>query len=118
VRRNISAFGGDPAPEAVTIGGSSAGGASVHILRASPLARGLFGKAVVESGPGVAPVVAGGDDARGHVAAFTTLAAAETAGLELAARLGASSIDDMRALPTWSTRAGNGGRTCGRLGRA
>lgn len=101
VRRNIRAFGGDPAADAITIGGGSAGGASVHILRASPLARGLFGKAVVESGPGVAPVVAGGggDDARGHVAAYTSLAAAETAGVELAAGLGASSVEELRALP-------------------
>ncbi|KAH6635857.1 Alpha/Beta hydrolase protein [Chaetomium tenue] len=96
VRRNIRAFGGDPAADAITIGGSSAGGSSVHILWASPLARGLFGKAVVESGPGVAPVVAG---VRGHVAAYTTLAAAETAGVELAAGLGASSVEEMRALP-------------------
>ena len=48
VRQNIAAFGGDP--DNVTIFGFSAGGVSVHSLIASPLARGLFQKAIVESG--------------------------------------------------------------------
>jgi para-nitrobenzyl esterase len=48
VRRNIAAFGGDP--NNVTIFGFSAGGVSVHGMLASPLARGLFHKAIVESG--------------------------------------------------------------------
>ena len=48
VKRNIAGFGGDP--ENVTIFGFSAGGVSVHSLLASPLARGLFHKAIVESG--------------------------------------------------------------------
>jgi para-nitrobenzyl esterase len=48
VKRNIAAFGGDPAN--VTIFGFSAGGVSVHSLLASPMARGLFHKAIAESG--------------------------------------------------------------------
>ncbi len=48
VKRNIAAFGGDPGN--VTIFGFSAGGVSVHSLLASPMARGLFHKAIAESG--------------------------------------------------------------------
>jgi para-nitrobenzyl esterase len=48
VRRNIAAFGGDP--DNVTIFGFSAGGVSVHSLLASPMSRGLFHKAIAQSG--------------------------------------------------------------------
>jgi para-nitrobenzyl esterase len=51
VRRNISRFGGDPSR--VTIFGESAGGMSVGSLIASPLAKGLFARAILESGTGV-----------------------------------------------------------------
>jgi para-nitrobenzyl esterase len=48
VQKNIAAFGGDP--KNVTIFGFSAGGVSVHSLLTMPIARGLFQKAIVESG--------------------------------------------------------------------
>ena len=50
IRRNIAAFGGDPGN--VTVVGESAGGGSVHMLLTSPMAQGLFHKAVIESGGG------------------------------------------------------------------
>lgn len=48
VRDNIAAFGGDP--EQVTIFGQSAGGMSVATLLAMPAAKGLFHRAIVQSG--------------------------------------------------------------------
>lgn len=64
VQENIEAFGGDPGN--VTIFGESAGGMSVVSLVASKLTRGLFGRAIMQSGNGIA--VATADDA-GLVAA-------------------------------------------------
>jgi para-nitrobenzyl esterase len=48
VKRNIAAFGGDP--NNVTIFGQSGGGLKVAALIASPLARGLFHRAIIQSG--------------------------------------------------------------------
>lgn len=107
VQRNIECFGGDP--ENVTIGGASAGGASVHILRSSPLAKHLFSKVICESGPGLAPTI----DGPGHVASFMTLAAAEKAGAELQAILEVSCIGELRKLPAQKILAARLPRTHG-----
>ena len=51
VRDNIAGFGGDPGN--VTIFGESGGGAKVSTLLAMPAARGLFHRAIIQSGPGL-----------------------------------------------------------------
>ncbi|MGA2591674.1 MAG: carboxylesterase/lipase family protein [Bryobacteraceae bacterium] len=51
VRDNIEAFGGDPGN--VTIMGESGGGAKVSTLLAMPAAKGLFHRAIIQSGPGL-----------------------------------------------------------------
>ncbi|MDP1631783.1 MAG: carboxylesterase family protein [Caulobacter sp.] len=63
VRDNIHLFGGDPGN--VTLFGESGGGAKVSYLLAMPLARGLFHRAIIQSGPGVKAVP------RGRAAALT-----------------------------------------------
>jgi para-nitrobenzyl esterase len=89
VHRNIAAFGGDP--EQVTIFGQSAGALSVYDLMQSPLAKGLFARAIAESGPGLL---------RGRpTAAAAALAAREAAGVRYAASKGAHSLAELRALP-------------------
>jgi para-nitrobenzyl esterase len=83
VHENISAFGGDP--ESVTIFGESAGGSSVNFLMASPPARGLFRRAIAESG---------GGQRRAR-----TLADLERAGARKAQQWGAADLKALREMP-------------------
>ena len=92
VKHNIAGFGGDPAN--VTIAGQSAGAFDVGMLLLSPPARGLFHKAVMESGtPGLALPV-------------RSLAKNEAIGAQLAALIhvpkGADVLAALRATPATS----------------
>lgn len=53
VQRNIKVFGGDP--DNVTIFGESAGAASVSLHIVSPASKGLFHKAILQSGSSISP---------------------------------------------------------------
>lgn len=80
VKANIAAFGGDPGN--VTIFGESGGGAKVSYLMAMPSAKGLFHKAVIQSGPGVRAVPAErADKLRKDLMAELGLADGDIAGL-------------------------------------
>ncbi len=86
VRRNIAQFGGDPSR--VTIFGESAGAISVGAIAQSPLAKGLFQRAIGESGNAL-------DDLFHE---FVPLPQVERYGQQLLAKLGATSIAAARAL--------------------
>jgi para-nitrobenzyl esterase len=92
VRDNIAVMGGDP--RNVTIAGQSAGGMSVYLLTASPLAAGLFHRAIVESGPGGLASF-GIPDAD---ALTGSLAEAEAAGERFAKARGAATAEALRDL--------------------
>ncbi|WP_068084908.1 carboxylesterase/lipase family protein [Novosphingobium rosa] len=90
VKRNIARFGGDP--ENVTLLGESAGGMSVNMLLTSPMAQGLFQRAVVMSG------------GNGQSLAAGTLQSVEKIGADFGQSKGVSpddpqALEKLRALP-------------------
>jgi para-nitrobenzyl esterase len=102
IKRNIAAFGGDP--NNVTIFGFSAGGVSVHSLLASPMARGLFHKAIAQSGGSrdsvltARPMREDGVDPNYPVSA-------ETIGMEFARSMGIEGTDDAALVKLRSLRS-------------
>ncbi|RDV00202.1 carboxylesterase family protein [Trinickia dinghuensis] len=85
VQANIAQFGGDPSK--VTIAGDSEGAVAVSAHMASPLSRGLFARAIGESGGAFTP--------RG----MWPRAQAEQQAAKFAARVGATSLQQLRSLP-------------------
>jgi para-nitrobenzyl esterase len=98
VQRNIRSFGGDPAR--VAIAGQSAGAASVSMLMASPLAKGLFQRAIGESGGMFEPL---------QLAPDYLLRNAEKEGVAYAKSVGATSVAALRALPADALLKGHAG---------
>ncbi len=93
VQNNIAAFGGNP--DKVTIFGQSAGGHSVGLLMASPLSYGLFNQAILQSG-------SFWDSEAGPLASF---AQARQRGSAFMAKVGATSVAQLRAMPAETINA-------------
>ena len=98
IQRNAASFGGDP--RNITIAGQSAGAMSVSMLMASPLAKGLFERAIAESGGLFEPL---------QLAPKYLLANAERDGEKFGASLHANSIEELRALPATMLMGNAGG---------
>ena len=95
VKRNIARFGGDASR--VTIFGESAGGMSVGSLIASPLAKGLFQRAILESGTGVGVGIQPRDTARAIALRFAESVGVLGEGADAAKRLRAVHPDTLVA---------------------
>lgn len=102
IKKNVAAFGGDP--QNVTIFGESAGGIAVSMLCASPLAKGLFHKAISQSGGSFGPprqTTYPGENMK-------VLSVAEEDGNEYLKKAGVSSLEDLRKISADSLPSGWG----------
>ena len=88
VNENIASFGGDP--HNITVAGESAGSSSVNAICVSPLAKGLFCRAIAESS-GIAAKV--------PYHTFRTMREALETGMEIQNEFGADSMAALRAIP-------------------
>lgn len=86
VKRNISAFGGNP--DNITVMGQSAGAGSVQALISSPLTKGLIQRAIIQSGGGL-----------GGIISAKSLQEAEKQGSDMWKAAGISTLEEMRAYP-------------------
>jgi para-nitrobenzyl esterase len=103
VKNNIAQFGGDPS--CVTIFGESAGGIAVGMLSAAPAAKGLFQRAISESGGSFAPPRISNEAGQN----VPTLKLAESNGDAFLKKLGAADIKAARALPAEQIQKAAGG---------
>ncbi|ONI89105.1 hypothetical protein ALI22I_16460 [Saccharothrix sp. ALI-22-I] len=96
VRANIAAFGGDPAE--VTLAGASAGGMSACTLMTSPTARGLFHRAIVQSGSCLTGHPAGAfGEGVGAISTWHPVSTIQGTGQALAERLSCADLACLRA---------------------
>jgi para-nitrobenzyl esterase len=98
IQQNISVFGGDP--DRVCIAGQSAGAFAVNYLTVSPLARGLFHRAIAESGAAFVS---------SPLRPALNLEEAEQQGVRFGEGLNAPSLTELRALPAEAIQNAGGG---------
>ncbi len=92
IKENIAAFGGNP--DNITIFGESAGAIAVSMLCSSPLAKGLFNRAISQSGGSFCPV----DSVRTNNNGIRDVKGAEVFGMEFMKRIGAKNLKELRKM--------------------